>query len=151
MGPEFLDPESFGFVDDQPTKGSDCYALGMVIFEVLSGQVPFARDKNWTVALKVIRGERPERPEGAWFTDDLWKTLGQCWSPLPKNRPTVETVLDCLGRIFAWQPLPDSDGMTLIGVDNELHSTVNHPCTFLHFTSDLALKRPSSNANDPSG
>ena len=98
MSPELLDPEHFGFKDGRPTKGSDCYALGMVIYEVLSGQVPFARDKNWIVVPKVIQGERPERPEGAWFTDDLWKTLQQCWSPSPQDRPTVEAVLDCLHK-----------------------------------------------------
>ena len=34
MSPELLDPERFGKSDDRPTKGSDCYALGMVVYEV---------------------------------------------------------------------------------------------------------------------
>lgn len=34
MSPELLDPERFGASDDRPTKESDCYALGMVIYEV---------------------------------------------------------------------------------------------------------------------
>lgn len=33
MSPELLDPERFGG-GDRPTKQSDCYALGMVIYEV---------------------------------------------------------------------------------------------------------------------
>jgi serine/threonine protein kinase len=49
----------------QPTKESDCYALGMVIYEVLSGQAPFASFKDFIVMRKVIEGERPGRPEGA--------------------------------------------------------------------------------------
>ena len=32
--PELLDPERFGSEGDRPTRGSDCYALGMVIYEV---------------------------------------------------------------------------------------------------------------------
>jgi serine/threonine protein kinase len=32
--PELLFPERFGFSDTRPTKQSDCYALGMVIYEV---------------------------------------------------------------------------------------------------------------------
>ena len=33
MSPELLDPERFG-AGDRPTRQSDCYALGMVIYEV---------------------------------------------------------------------------------------------------------------------
>jgi serine/threonine protein kinase len=34
MSPELVDPELFGVQGDRPTKQSDCYALGMVIYEV---------------------------------------------------------------------------------------------------------------------
>ena len=34
MSPELLDPDRFGTGDRRPTKQSDCYALGMVIYEV---------------------------------------------------------------------------------------------------------------------
>ena len=37
MSPEILDPERFGIPkseDNRPTRQSDCYALGMVIYEV---------------------------------------------------------------------------------------------------------------------
>ena len=36
MSPELLDPERFGFDKDdrRPTKQADCYALGMVVYEV---------------------------------------------------------------------------------------------------------------------
>jgi len=37
MSPELLDPERFGIPeseDSRPTRQSDCYALGMVIYEV---------------------------------------------------------------------------------------------------------------------
>ena len=34
MSPELLDPERFEITDCRPTKQSDCYALGMVIYEV---------------------------------------------------------------------------------------------------------------------
>jgi serine/threonine protein kinase len=34
MSPELLHPERFGFTDTRPTKESDCYAFGMVIYEV---------------------------------------------------------------------------------------------------------------------
>ena len=109
MSPELLHPDLFDLKDSRPTKESDCYALGMVIYEVLSGQVPFAQSKEFIVMRKVIEGERPERPEGAegvWFTDVLWETLIQCWAEQPKSRPGIEGVLECLGRVSnGWTPL----------------------------------------------
>jgi hypothetical protein len=108
MSPELLNPEQFNLKDSRPTKESDCYALGMVILEVLSGQPPFARDTTFVVMRKVTEGEFPERPEEARFTDDLWRTLKQCWSYEPKSRPTIEAVLGCLGQILTdGQPPPE--------------------------------------------
>lgn len=34
MSPELLYPERFGAKDSKPTTHSDCYALGMVVYEV---------------------------------------------------------------------------------------------------------------------
>ena len=108
MSPELLDPDQFGFKDSRPTKESDCYALGMVIYEVLSGQAPFAPFKDFIVMRKVIEGERPERPEGVegtLFTDDLWATLNLCWTTEPESRPSIEAVLECLERVsMTWRP-----------------------------------------------
>jgi len=108
MSPELLDPDQFGIKDSRPTRESDCYALGMVILEVLSGQAPFTPFKDFIVMRKVIEGERPGRPEGAegtWFTDDLWRTLNRCWETQPGSRPSIEAVLGCLERVSrAWKP-----------------------------------------------
>ena len=86
-------------------------ALGMVIFEVLSGEAPFAADKDVIVMRKVIEGDRPERPEVAWFTDGLWSTLRQCWWHEPKDRLSVEAALERLMQVSdTWQPIPSTTG-----------------------------------------
>jgi len=110
MSPELFLPKEFGLKHSRPTKSSDCYALGMVIYEVLSGQVPFFRYGSCEVIMRVVRGERPRRPRGAerkWFTDDVRRILERCWEHKPDDRPSVESVLRCLeegSRI--WTPLP---------------------------------------------
>ena len=108
MSPERLDPDQFGRKDSRPTKESDRYALGMVVLEVLSGRAPFASYATHVVQHKVTRGERPGRPEGpegACFTDDLWRMLELCWAALPENRPSIEAVLECLERVTkVWEP-----------------------------------------------
>ena len=135
MSPELLDPERFGLGDSRPTRDSDCYALGMVILEVLTGKPPFS-DYNYLIAMrKILEGERPGRPrggEGAWFTDNLWEMLGQCWSPRPERRPRIDALIQCLEQgSVVWQPLPpdlvQSEG------DGRSHFTSSHdPSMFLH-------------------
>lgn len=99
MSPELLLPEAFGLEDSCPTKESDRYALGMVIYEVLSGWMPFSPCNEAVVVFKVLHGERPGKPEGMQgerFTADLWEMLERCWKPQPDERPSLDIILQCL-------------------------------------------------------
>ena len=102
MSPELLAPDQTRLKNNRPTKQSDCYALGMVIYEVLAGHVPFAPFGGYTVMRMVMDGEHPQRPrgvEGAWFTNDLWRMLNLCWATRPEDRPSVSAVLEFLERV----------------------------------------------------
>ena len=107
MSPELLQGET---QDCRLTELSDRYALGMVIYEVLSGRVPFHQYPNWSIFAKVIRGDRPERPqgvEGAWFAGGVWEILGRCWAVEPEDRSSAEEVLRCLEEVSgSWVPPP---------------------------------------------
>ena len=131
MSPELLDPEAFGLKISCPTKESDCYALGMVIYEVLSGQVPFPQCKGHTFLLKVMGGERLERPQGAqgtWFTDELWEFLERCWKRQPHERPSLDDILQYLegvARPFrSRSPTLVMDKDVTAGIDDPLDLTL---------------------------
>ena len=129
MSPELLDPRRFGFNKSYPTKESDYYALGMVVYEVLSGHAPFAKTKPSVVILKVMGGERPERPqgdEGRLFTDAIWSTLERCWKPQPSDRPNAQVVLQCLGGAPSL-PRPSSGvgGAAEIDTDEDSDTSTN--------------------------
>ena len=109
MSPELLFPDRAGLEGNRPTKQSDCYALAMVIYEVLGGQVPFAPFSRFVVIWKVIDGERPQRPEGvegARFTNELWQMLNRCWGTRPESRPDCSAVLECLEQVSRDTKLP---------------------------------------------
>jgi hypothetical protein len=106
MSPELLDPEIHVH---RRTKYSDCYALGMVIYEVLCRRIPFYRHTDYAVVGKVAKGERPERPQGpegvVGLKTDVWEVLGRCWTPLPRDRPSIEDVLKRLEKAASsWRP-----------------------------------------------
>ena len=94
MSPELIDPEPFGLEKSSPTKSSDCYALGMVILETISGNLPFQGLTDFAVSSKVVKGERPRRE--AVFDASLWKVLEMCWASKPDDRPSIEVVLQHL-------------------------------------------------------
>jgi hypothetical protein len=89
-----MDPQKFGLQHCRSTESSDCYALGMVIYETISGNVPFHEDADLTVLLKVLGRKRP--PRGGGFSTDLWGMLERCWESQPSNRPSIGDVLQYL-------------------------------------------------------
>jgi len=113
MSPELLYPEKFCLQNNYPSVQSDCYALGMVIYEVLSGHGPFAVHRDPEVIIMVLGGERPERPRGdtgKLFTDEIWEVLELCWRQQPSDRPPVKHIIMCLGGKPTLWPSPDMDG-----------------------------------------
>ena len=93
MSPELVKPRHFGFEKTCHTKSSDCYAFGMVIYEVISGNPPFYEDGNFSVYRMVLSGEHPSR--GTAFPDHLWKMMKLCWAQ-PDKCPRIEDVLEYL-------------------------------------------------------
>ena len=118
VSPERIAPQEFGLKNSRPTKSSDCYSLGMVIYETISGNTPFHKHADITVFLKVLKGEHP--PRGVGFTENLWEMLEMCWSFQSNNRPSIEDVLQCLevASIFS-EPHPS-------GANEEKEKDDNH-------------------------
>ncbi|KAF9644350.1 kinase-like protein [Thelephora ganbajun] len=108
MSPELLDPDRFGNTDCRPTKQSDCYALGMVVYEVLCGNAPYWEIENELIVMNTItNGGRPQKPEAAeslGFTNELWRIVEQCWSVDTNTRPDVRTMLSHLNHAtWSWE------------------------------------------------
>jgi serine/threonine protein kinase len=105
----------------RPTKESDSYALGMMIYEVLSGQTPFAPYSAPVIIRKVLNGERPERPQGSGgklFTDSIWRVVELCWKPQPRDRINAKDILLGLeGNPTPLRPSSITDGAETDGDD----------------------------------
>ena len=146
MSPELLNPENFNS-EGRPTKESDCYALGMVIYEVLSGRAPFApANAAPPIIWKVLKGERPERPkgkEGALFTDDLWEILGLCWKQQPGERTSAKAVLRCLEKTSSLPRLHfDAIGIveTSVGEQQDATTSASGMLSLFHRRSQADLQ-----------
>ena len=45
------------------------------------------------VLWELYNGVHPQRPTEPWFTEDHWKFINNCWSQIPRERPTVQDVV----------------------------------------------------------
>ena len=136
MSPELLNPEDFN-MEGYATKESDCYALGMVVYEVLSGKAPFAPSTAPPVIWKVLRGQRPERPQGkagVLFTGDVWEMLEFCWKQQPGERISAKNVLQRLETTsLSSRPSSDVDAIVETGGGEQLDAIASDSGMFSPF------------------
>ncbi|KAJ7482316.1 kinase-like domain-containing protein, partial [Mycena galericulata] len=93
MAPELIDPERFGqrFLR---TPASDVYAFGCVCLELYTGRPPFAHLSETATLLRVINGDRPDRPSDApAMSDELWQHVNAYWAQDSAARPTANVVV----------------------------------------------------------
>jgi len=124
MSPELLDPSRLEDRDPRPTKESDCFALGMVIYEVLYGRVPYDGWETERINDAILQGVRPYKPDAAahfGLVDELWDLLQRCWQEKREMRPDLRAVRACLeGVVPLWHARAD---LSSTMVDDDTDST----------------------------
>ena len=54
---------------------------------------PFSEDLDGTVVCRVLKGDRPPRPNHDGPSDQVWKVVKACWHMTPSRRIMVEEVV----------------------------------------------------------
>ncbi|KLO07652.1 kinase-like protein [Schizopora paradoxa] len=94
---ELLNPDSSS-TSPNHTEMSDIWAFGMVIYELLSGQIPYHDIKNeGAVILAIATGKLPARPyidnDGARCDETLWLLCHACWKRFHDTRPSTKDII----------------------------------------------------------
>ncbi|KAG8692891.1 hypothetical protein FRC11_003298, partial [Ceratobasidium sp. 423] len=81
------------------TKESDVYALGMTMFNIVTGQPPFADKQEISVIIDVIyKKKRPTQPDfgdslqGGGAKTKMWDLFEWCLAYEPRDRPKASQV-----------------------------------------------------------
>ena len=73
------------------SDASDAYSFGVVLWEILTREEPFAGQSAYEIVRSVASGEMPEFPTGA--RAEFRKLVRACWNPQPLSRPPLAVVL----------------------------------------------------------
>ncbi|GET66842.1 kinase-like domain-containing protein [Rhizophagus irregularis DAOM 181602=DAOM 197198] len=72
---------------------SDVYSIGMLMWEISSGQPPFINFENdYYLAMNIINGMRPKIVPGTPL--EYEELMEQCWDADPTKRPDIDTLGD---------------------------------------------------------
>lgn len=113
---EYMAPEQ-GLGDAKITPAADLYAVGAMLYEALTGQVPFTGP--WTHVLSAKLSEQPPSPATlvGGLPTDLVELCVELLAIEPEDRPTSRAVLERLGGAEARQSEPTlpRPGRTFMG------------------------------------
>jgi len=111
----WLAPEMLEGCEERTSK-LDVFSFGMVMWEIISEQFPYAGKNELEVLFSIVENQRPEVPE---HLDKEYASLMQkCWDQNPEERPDFEEILSVLENIYSSIPTPSLD-------DNETEEREN--------------------------
>lgn len=78
------------------SKASDVYGYGMLLWELVTGEIPYQRLDGFNVIQQIQAGKLPEIPKGTPPVFAEW--IAKCWSKKPEDRPAMEAIVEDLAE-----------------------------------------------------
>ena len=119
MAPELIRPLEFDLDQSQLSREGDVYAIGMVVYEIVTGVRPFGLENfgESRMVYAVLDGMRPAKPENAetiGFGGGVWDLVEKCWMEDRTQRPDSRDVRQCLTVAASWSPSVPPGPMTVL-------------------------------------
>jgi len=117
----YIEPQCYKNRRYKRNKKSDIYSLGVLIWEISSGRVPFSDDDQISIAIHIRDGLRETPVEN---TPLVYQQLYQeCWSEEPDLRPEINKVYETLTQLLIEQRIKD-DGITFFDYSEFRNTTL---------------------------
>ncbi len=109
--PQYMAPEQAA--GQEVDHRADLYALGLMLYEMLSGRCPFNADNMMTLLVKHMTEAPPPLPVGV--PADLSRLVTRCLEKKPEDRPqSADEFLEGLSAVFG--PLQADPRLSAVGI-----------------------------------
>jgi serine/threonine protein kinase len=95
---------------------SDVYSIGILMWEISSGQPPFVHKHDYDLAIKIINGMRPRIIPGTPL--EYKELMEQCWDADPTKRPDIFTLVKKITNIYRSYLQNKNDERNITNIDN---------------------------------
>ncbi|PKY18543.1 kinase-like protein, partial [Rhizophagus irregularis] len=132
---EYIEPQCFKNRKYKKDKKSDIYSLGVLLWEISSGRIPFSDcSRDHLLDYYIKNGDREDPIDGT--PPKYQKLYQECWNDEPKSRPDIEKVYEILSQLNTENSFYlQSSQPHIHNVDNNSNSKVSDIDDF-YITSD---------------
>jgi serine/threonine-protein kinase len=96
--PMYMAPEQ---VSGEPVDArADLYAVGLLLYEMLTGEAPFTGETPWAAAMARLRQSPPDLRQRATVPPPLAEVVHHCLARSPEERPA--SALEVAGTLRQW-------------------------------------------------
>ncbi|MFE8595715.1 protein kinase domain-containing protein [Archangium violaceum] len=96
--PMYMAPEQVS--GDPVDARADLYAVGLLLYELLAGEVPFSGDTPWAAAMARLRQSPPDLRQRPTIPPPLAELVHRCLGRAPEERPA--SALEVAGALRDW-------------------------------------------------
>eukprot|EP01127_Copromyxa_protea_P000423 TRINITY_DN10350_c0_g1_i1.p1 TRINITY_DN10350_c0_g1~~TRINITY_DN10350_c0_g1_i1.p1 ORF type:complete len:403 (-),score=83.51 TRINITY_DN10350_c0_g1_i1:29-1237(-) len=104
-------PEIINQTKKQYTEKADIYSYGVILWELITREMPFADLEAFAIPIQVTKGKRPS-PVPKAFNKEYRKLMKKCWGPKFSARPDANSIVTQLESAYVKQMAKSKDWLT---------------------------------------